>query len=99
MFARVSTLQGPPDLLEASLAVIRQEVLPAFRERPGFKGILSLVNPERGTSITITLWQSETDMHASDKEAQSLRAAAAEAGDDQILSVERYEVGLYDMSS
>jgi heme-degrading monooxygenase HmoA len=99
MFARVSTLNGPPDLLEASLAVIRQEVLPAFRERPGFKGILSLVNPERGTSITITFWQSEADMHASDKEAQSLRAAAAEAGDDQILSVERYEVGLYDMSS
>ena len=99
MFARVSTLHGPPDLLEASLAVIRQEVLPAFGERPGFKGILSLVNPERGTSITITLWQSEADMHASDKEAQSLRAAAAEAGDDQILSVERYEVGLYDVSS
>jgi heme-degrading monooxygenase HmoA len=99
MFARVSTLHGPPDLLEASLGVIRQEVLPAFRERPGFKGILSLVNPERGASITISLWQSEADMHASDKEAQSLRAAAAEAGDDQILSVERYEVGLYEMSS
>ena len=99
MFARVSTLHGPPDLLEASLAVIRQEVLPAFRERPGFKGILCLVNPERGTSITITFWQSEADMHASDMEAQTRRAAAAEAGDDQILSVERYEVGLYDMSS
>jgi heme-degrading monooxygenase HmoA len=99
MFARVSTLHGPPDLLEASVGVIRQEVLPAFRERPGFKGILSLVNPERGTSITISLWLSEADMHASDKEAQSLRASAAEAGDDQILSVERYEVGLYDVSS
>ena len=99
MFARVSTLHGPPDLLEASLAVIRQEVLPAFRERPGFKGILSLVNPERGTWIAVSLWQSEADMQASDEEAQSLRAAAAEAGHDQILSVERYEVGLYEMSS
>jgi heme-degrading monooxygenase HmoA len=99
MFARVSTLNGPPDLLEASLGVIRQEVLPAFRERPGFKGIVSLVNPERGTSITISLWQSEADMQASDKEAQSLRAAAAEAGDDQILSVARYDVGLYEVSS
>lgn len=99
MFARVSTLNGPPDLLEASVGVIRQDVLPAFRGRPGFKGILSLVNPEQGTSITISLWQSEADMHASDKEAQSLRAAAAEAGDDQILSVGRYEVGLFDVIS
>lgn len=99
MFARVSTLHGPPDLLQASLAVIRQEVLPAFRERPGFKGILSFVNPERGTWIAVSLWQSEADMQASDEEAQSLRAAAAEAGHDQILSVERYEVGLYEMSS
>jgi hypothetical protein len=57
------------------------------------------VNPERGTSITISLWQSEADMQASDKEAQSLRAAAAEAGDDQILSVARYDVGLYEVSS
>jgi hypothetical protein len=38
-------------------------------------------------------------MQASDKEAQSLRAAAAEAGDDQILSVARYDVGLYEVSS
>lgn len=98
MFARVSTLHGPPDLLEESLRVIRQEVLPAFRQRPGFSGILSLLNPERGTSITISLWQSEHDMQASDKEAQSLRAGAAEAGDDQILSVERFEVGLYEVS-
>jgi heme-degrading monooxygenase HmoA len=98
MFARVSTLHGPPDLLEESIRVIRQEVLPAFRQRPGFNGILSLMNQERGTSITISLWQSEADMQASDKEAQSLRAGAAEAGDDQILSVERFEVGLYEMS-
>ena len=99
MFARVSTLHGPPDLLEASLGVIRHEVLPAFRERPGFKGILSLVDPERGTSITISLWQGRADLDASDQEAQGLRAAAAEAGDDQILSVERYEVGLYELTS
>jgi hypothetical protein len=97
MFARVSTLHGPSDLLEESLRVIRQEELPAFRQRSGFKGILGLVNPERGTSITISLWQSEHDMHASDKEAQSFRAVAAEAGDDQILSVERFEVGLYEV--
>ena len=56
------------------------------------------MNPERGTSITISLWLSETDMNTSDKEAQGLRAVAAEAGDDQILSVERYELGLYEMS-
>src|SRR5205823_5529689 len=95
MFARVSTLHGPPDLFEASLGVIRQEVVPAFRQRSGFKGILSLVNPERGTSITVSLWHGEADMQASDEEAQSLRAWAAEAGHDQIVSVERYEVGLY----
>src|SRR3989442_13614018 len=43
MFARVSTLHGPPDLLEESIRVIRQEGLPAFRQRPGFNGILSLM--------------------------------------------------------
>ena len=85
-------------VLEESLSVIRQEVLPAFRQRPGFNGILSLMNPERGTSITISLCQTETDMQASDRQAQGLRAGAAEAGDDQILSVERFEVGLYELS-
>jgi hypothetical protein len=98
MFARVSTLHGPPDLLDACQDVIREGVLTAFRERPGFKGLLSFVNPERGTSITVSLWLSEADMQASDKEAQDLRAVAAEAGDDQIVSVERYEVGLYNVS-
>ena len=42
MYARVSTLEGPPELMDASLRQAREVVLPQGRLMEGFKGMIAL---------------------------------------------------------
>ncbi len=53
-----------------------------------------LVDRQDGTSISITLWESEEAMRASEEAADQLRSDAAGAAEAQIASVERCEVVL-----
>ncbi|MBV9227854.1 MAG: hypothetical protein JOZ18_00980 [Chloroflexi bacterium] len=44
----------------------RNEVVPAARQQQGFKGIIQMVNPETGETLSISLWESEADMKATE---------------------------------
>lgn len=92
MFARVSTLQGAPEGLDAGTAAVRDQVLPAAREMNGFKGMLAFGDRATGKMIGITLWDSEDAMRASEASADQLRSGAAAAGASNIVNVERFEV-------
>ncbi|HSJ85106.1 MAG TPA: hypothetical protein VLA91_14985 [Acidimicrobiia bacterium] len=95
MYARVTTVQGPPESADASLKVIREQILPRARDIAGFKGILSLVNRETGKGLTATFWESVEAMKASEEAADKLRDQAVGAVDgSELVSVERYEVEL-----
>lgn len=94
MFARVSTFQGPPDQTAEGIRVAREQILPAARLMDGFKGIYLLYDRESGKSLSLTLWETETDMRASEEAANRVRAQSAEASGDKVLNVERYEVAL-----
>ena len=94
MFARVSTFQGPPDQTAEGIRLAREQILPAARLMDGFKGIYLLFDRESGKSLSVTLWETEADMQASEEAAGKVRAQSAETSGDKIVNVERYEVAL-----
>jgi|GraSoiStandDraft_39_1057311.scaffolds.fasta_scaffold327841_2 heme-degrading monooxygenase HmoA len=44
----------------------RDDVVPTAKQQEGFKGIIHMVNPETGETLSITLWESEADMKATE---------------------------------
>ena len=94
MFVRVSTFQGPPDQTAEGIRVAREQILPAAKLMDGFKGIYLLYDRESGKSLSVTLWETEADMHASEEAANRARAQSAEASGEKVINVERYEVAL-----
>jgi len=93
MHARVTTTKGPPDSVEQATQVVKEQVLPSARELAGYKGILSLADRSTGTGLTITLWESEEAMAASDEAADAMRGQAVGAIEgSEVVSVDRYEV-------
>ncbi len=98
MFARISTFQGPPDQTAEGIRVTREQILPAARLQDGFRGIYLLFDRESGKSVSITLWETEEDMKASEDAALRARTESAEAAGETIVAVERYEVALRELN-
>lgn len=96
MFARVSTYQGDPTLIDEGMRYTIEHVLPKAQRIAGWKGVYSLVDRESSKALLITLWENEETMRVSEEEANRLRGESAEASDEMIESVERYEVALYE---
>ena len=94
MFARVSTYQGSPQQIDEGLDHARQSILPRVQEVDGFEGVYYLVDRQSGKALSITLWESEEAMRASEEEANKLRGESAEAAGATVGGVERYEVAI-----
>ena len=60
----------------------------------GFAGGYVLVDHEDGRTMTLTLWESDAALEASESTARSARNRAAGAVDGSVLSVEKFEVAL-----
>ena len=99
MHARMSTLEGSPEEMDEGLRDVRERVLPLLKQQEGFKGFIALGNHQSGELIGITFWESEQAMQASEEVGDRTRSDTAEATGDAIVDVERYEVGLFEMSS
>ena len=99
MYARVSTLEGPPELMDESLRLAREVVLPQGRLMEGFKGMIALGDRHSGKTLGITFWESEEAMRASEEAANRLRSESAEASGQEQAGVERYEVGYFEVES
>jgi len=65
----------------------------------GFKGMIALGDRQSGKMLGITFWESEEAMRASEEEANRLREESAEASEETIAGVERYEVGFFEVES
>src|SRR5215204_3031715 len=65
----------------------------------GFKGMIALGDRHSGRTLGITFWESEEAMRTSEEAAKRLREESAKAGGDTISSVERYEVGFFEVES
>jgi heme-degrading monooxygenase HmoA len=99
MHARMSTLEGSPDEMDEGLRDVKEHVLPLLQQQDGFKGFIAFGNRQSGKLIGITFWESEQAMQASEELGDRTRSETAEDTGDTIADVERYEVGLFEMSS
>jgi heme-degrading monooxygenase HmoA len=94
MFARVSHFSEAAELIDESTRLVREQILPQIETIPGFLGVESLADRATGQTMSITYWETEDAMRASEEEANQLREQAAKLGEGEVRSVERYEVVL-----
>jgi heme-degrading monooxygenase HmoA len=71
--------------------------VPQALQIAGYKGIIGLLDRESGKSLSVTFWEDEQAMRASEEEANRLRGESAEAGGETVAGVERYEVTIYEV--
>ena len=67
MHARAVSVPVDPGSLDDMLKIWKESVLPAARGQRGFQGALVLGNRTTGDGVSITLWEDEADMAASEK--------------------------------
>ncbi len=100
MWVRMSTLQGSANQsneeIEGTLRVLREEILPTARQMDGYQGVITIGDRTSGKGITLTFWENEDAMRASEEAANSLRQKAADETDEEIAGVERFEVYIYE---
>ena len=62
MYARSTTINAQSGSIDAGIAHIRDEVLPALRELDGFVGLSLMVDRDSGRCIATTAWANEDAM-------------------------------------
>ncbi|MEU6758501.1 hypothetical protein [Streptomyces sp. NPDC046685] len=93
MFARLSTYQGSPVPPEGELTAQSEAVVRQVQDVPGFRGVYYLVDRATGQAKSLTLWEDEGTMLASEEQASRIREETARREGQRIVSVERFEVG------
>jgi heme-degrading monooxygenase HmoA len=91
MHARIGTWHGSGPELERWVERSRSEVLPQVRAAPGSSGVLLLLDRENGRALTVTLWESEEAMDASEERRAALQRGTTDVSGAQVETT-RYEV-------
>jgi heme-degrading monooxygenase HmoA len=96
MWVRMSTFQGSAgqsdDEIEQQVTTLKDNIIPTARRMDGYQGVLSVGDRSTGKSMTLTFWESEEAMRASEEGADKLRQQAADEVQEEITGVERFEV-------
>lgn len=78
MYARSTTVRGTPEGLDAGIAYIRTQVMPAVQRTDGCIGLSMLAERETGRGIITTSWSDRPSMDNSAAEATAMQLRAAE---------------------
>jgi heme-degrading monooxygenase HmoA len=95
MYARIGTWHGDAEELERWANRSRDEVVPRVLETPGASGVLLLLDREQGRALTVTLWESEAALRASEELRTALQTGTAAASGARA-ETSRYEVVAFD---
>jgi heme-degrading monooxygenase HmoA len=97
MHARLSRFAGlPPEKVGETLDEFKEQELPNLEKQSGFRGVTVLVDYSSGKAAAITFWETERDLHNSERAGEQARATAvATAGPAREPVVDRYEVVLH----
>ena len=66
MYARLTTTQTAVDKTDQAVEIWRDKVGPALKQQKGFKGAYLIGDHETGKGISITLWETDADVKATD---------------------------------
>ncbi|OBG25212.1 antibiotic biosynthesis monooxygenase [Mycobacterium sp. 852002-51057_SCH5723018] len=78
MYARSTTIQAQPSSIDAGIAHVRDEVMPALRDLEGCVGVSLLVDRQSGRCIATSAWESEEAMRGSAEQVTPIRDRASE---------------------
>lgn len=92
MFARSTTIQAQTSAIDAGIAHVRDEVMPALSAIDGCVGISLLVDRESGRCIATSAWDTEEAMRASADRVRQVRDRAAEVFGGSA-AVDEWEIG------
>ena len=93
MHARMTRFEGSPDRIDDAVRQTEDVWLPKIREFDGFQGINTLADRSTGTIVSITYWESEDAMRASEEKVSAVRKDVADAVAVRAQpTLERYEV-------
>jgi heme-degrading monooxygenase HmoA len=98
VFARVTKFEGSPERVDELRYAVVERVLPAARRLDGFAGVLVFADRPSGKVLAVSFWESEQAMDASEESAYWFRVYSAEAADETVTSVERYDVVFSDLN-
>jgi heme-degrading monooxygenase HmoA len=76
---------------------VTEQLLPWARESTGYRGLIGLLDRERGKSLVVTLWADEETFHHSSEAGDRLSAAAADASGATRRTLESFEVTIFDL--
>ena len=93
MYARSTTVEAQPESIDAGIAYVSDEVMPALEGTDGCIGLSLLVDRESGRCIVTSAWQSEEAMRASEEQIAPIRDRAAESFRGSA-SVARWEIAV-----
>ena len=95
MHARVTSFRLDPSMTDGGTLLLQKGVMPKLKVQKGFRGFLALANTE-GKAITISLWETEADMTATEStewyQTQVARAAPMLSEEPEL---EHYEVRIH----
>jgi heme-degrading monooxygenase HmoA len=77
---------------DAAVDKMNANLLARVLEMDGNRGAILLLDRETGKTMTITLWDSEEAMRASEERANQVRRDTAETTSASIGNIERFEV-------
>ena len=99
MYARLTTLEGPPDKIDDAIRYTQEQVLPQLQQMDGFKGFIVLGDRQSGKLRGIALWENEEALRATDEAASRIRGGVAEATGGRVADAEQYEDAVFEVSS
>jgi heme-degrading monooxygenase HmoA len=99
MYARVTTMEVPPERMDDATRHVQEQVLPQLSQMEGFKGFISLVSRQSGKLQGVAFWESEEALRATDDAVVSVREGVAEASGGTLASVEEFEVSVFEVPS
>ena len=91
MFARIVRYQVDPDRCDEALEALEEAAL-QIGDIAGITGGYVMVDGDSGRLVTVTLWEDQAAMEASEVKASRLRQDALRAVEGDIESVERLRV-------
>jgi hypothetical protein len=80
-------------LIDAGIAYVRDEVMPALMAMSGCVGLSLLVDRESGHCIATSAWETDEALRTSTDEAAPLRARAGEVFGGEV-TIDQWEVGV-----
>ncbi len=99
MYARVTTLEGPPDRMDDAARHVREQVVPQLQQMDGFKGFVAFGDRQSGRLLGVAFWESEEALRATEDAVSDVRSGAAEAAGGTVAGVEQYEVIVFEAPS